>query len=542
MTTVVLEEFQLVPLARLVPGPDHRRHVDKAAFDDLVASVREHGVLEPLLVRPHGSNGQLEVVAGRRRLAAAKAAKAETVPVRVKTLSDEEAAEVSIVENLQREDMHPLDESDGYAQLLLKAGRVDDVAARVGKSVPYVAARLSLRRLIPDVRKAYAEGRIEFSGARAVARLSETGQRRVWDEVKRFRGEISTDHLETRIRHEILLALDGAPWKKTDETLLPKAGACSTCPKRTGAEPALFEDLRKGDHCTDPGCFEAKMVAHIQRVLAEDPKTALVSDGWMRGVDEKPFGKHTILSLRQYGSGDAIEIKAKDRDCERTVPAVVVTGERRGHRLRVCAMKACPVHGRRLGQSELSEEGRAHRRKELLAREIEQRTLTAIAEGVRTAAAKHKAPDWLDVVDIRALAMYVVRRSEQHVEQALCRLFKIEPDKRVQFSARDAGMKKWIREASASDITAFVLTAAAATDLLTLRWRGGKADETTRALAKRYGVNPETIAKAVTAEFKAKSRRAARRGRAEAVARKKARRPAKIAASPAPRGRPKGSA
>lgn len=501
MTTATLEEFQLVPLSQLVPGPDHRKHVDRTVFDDLVASVKQHGVLEPLLVRP--VDGKLEVVAGRRRLAAAKAAKAETVPVRVIVLTDEEAAEVSIVENLQREDVHPLDEADGYARLLAKAGRIDDVAARVGKSVPYVAARLSLTRLIPAWRTSYEKGLLEFSGARALARLSDAGQKRVRDEHRVTHEAISTEELEDLIRRDIMLDLSGAPWKKDDAALVPAAGACAGCPKRTGAAPALFPEFTKGDRCTDPACFEMKMVAHITRELAADPKTVLLSNGWSRGVDEKPWAGKKVLGLDRYGSGDAKE--AKSGACAHVVPGIIVTGERRGHRVHVCAVPSCKVHGRRVATRSSQERARMARDRQ--AREIEQRTLAAIAAGVRKVAAKHKKPDWLDPGDLRTLAMFVVLRAEQNVEQALCKLFDIEPDKRAQFGARDAGMKKWLTAAPPGDLAAFVLTAAAAADLLTLRWRGGQAAETTRALAVRYGVNPGAIARQVAAEVKAKATR-----------------------------------
>jgi ParB family chromosome partitioning protein len=522
MTTATLQEFQFVPLAQLVPGPDHRKHTDRKAFDDLVASVQQHGVLEPLLVRP--IDGKFEVVAGRRRLAAAKVAKVENVPVRVKVLTDDEATEVSIVENLQREDVHPLDEADGYARLLHRAGRIDDVAARVGKSVPYVAARLSLTRLIPAWREPYEKGLLEFSGARALARLSETGQKRLRGEYRSLREAISTERLEDLIRRDIMLDLSGAPWKKDDAELVPAAGACAVCPKRTGAVPALFPEFTKGDHCTDPACFEAKMIMHINRALAADPTIVLLSDGWSRGMDEKPWAGKKLLTLDRYGSGDAKE--AKQGSCEHVVPGIIVTGERCGQRVHVCAnlrtVPSCKVHGRQVSaQSAQARAGQAKARQE---REIEQRTLAAIAEAVRKVAAKHKEPDWLDPGDIRSLAMFVTMRAEQNVERALCKLFEIEPDKRGGYGAFDAGMKKWIKGSPVGDVTAFVITAAAAADLLTLRWRGGQANDTTRALAIRYGVNLDAVAQEVAAEFKARAKvrqKKTSKVRAEASARRK---------------------
>lgn len=527
-TPQVTERLQVVSIDRLVPGPDHRRRGEGQSLDDLVASIREQGVLQPLLVRPKGD--RLEVVAGRRRLAAAKRAKLAEVPVHVRVLTDTEAAEASITENLQREDVHPLDEADGYAALLQRTGRVEDVAARVGKSVPYVAARLSLTRLIPDARKAYEAGRLEFSGARALARLSEAGQRRVWGDLSfrtfadgRFGGRIDTERLEEEIRRDVLLALDGAPWPKADATLVPAAGPCTTCPKRTAAAPALFPDLvGKGDRCTDPVCFEGKMVAHIRRVLEADPKTLLLSVGVIRDIEERPWGDRKILKLRQFRTGDAVEVRANER-CPHVVPGVVVTGERRGRRLQVCVTKTCDVHWKTLDRAEPTAQERARRRKEQLQREIEQRTLAAIAEAVRKEAAKHKEPDWLDPGDVRAMAMFVTMYAEQTFHQALAKLFGIEPDKKAESYALHDVLRKWVQQASIGDVTAFVLTATAAVDLLTLRWRGGQAQTTTRALAIRYGVQPDAIARQVTKEFAAKAKRQGRKRAAKAAAKPGAR-------------------
>lgn len=159
-------EYQTVPLAHLVESSANpRRITSKAADAELAASVKKMGVLEPLLVRekptPGLIPGALEIVAGHRRLAAARAAGLKEVPVRILALDDEQALEAAIVENLQRQDVHPLDEAEGFARLIEHHKHtVPDVAARVGKSEAYVYQRLALRRLSKKARALFVEGAI----------------------------------------------------------------------------------------------------------------------------------------------------------------------------------------------------------------------------------------------------------------------------------------------------------------------------------------------------------------------------------------------
>lgn len=141
------------------------------ALDELAASIRVHGILEPLLVRP--VNGHHEIVAGARRYRAAQLAGLAQVPCLVRELDDHAAMEASIVENLQRADVHPLDEADGYAALMQADGAytVDAIAAKVGKSPSYVRNRLKLGTLSPDVRTAFEDDRITAGHALLIARV-----------------------------------------------------------------------------------------------------------------------------------------------------------------------------------------------------------------------------------------------------------------------------------------------------------------------------------------------------------------------------------
>lgn len=144
--TTVQPEYVTLPLDRIRESQTNPRQ----RFDDLeelAASIRTHGLLQPILVRPVLKD--FELVVGARRLRAARLAGLSSVPAQVKPLDDRSAREVQIIENLQRQDVHPLEEADGYKALLESAPSctIDEIAAKVGKSKAYVYQRLSLTRL-----------------------------------------------------------------------------------------------------------------------------------------------------------------------------------------------------------------------------------------------------------------------------------------------------------------------------------------------------------------------------------------------------------
>ncbi len=153
----------------IVPNRDQpRKTFDEAALEELAQSIRQHGVLQPLLVRPL-PGGDYQLVAGERRWRAARTAGLTEVPVVVKELSDTEAMELAIIENLQREDLNPIEEAEGLQALADKCGYTqEEIAASVGKSRPAIANSLRLLRLPEEVRNMTREGVISAGHARAL--------------------------------------------------------------------------------------------------------------------------------------------------------------------------------------------------------------------------------------------------------------------------------------------------------------------------------------------------------------------------------------
>src|SRR5215469_2524581 len=157
-----------LPIELLHPNPDQPRKVfADAELDELAASIREKGVIQPLLVRPAG--GEYEIVAGERRWRAAQRAGARELPVVIRTLADGEVLEIGIIENVQRVDLNPIEEAVAYKQLMERFGRTQDAVAEVvGKSRPYVANALRLLNLPEAVQGYVLQGQLTAGHARAV--------------------------------------------------------------------------------------------------------------------------------------------------------------------------------------------------------------------------------------------------------------------------------------------------------------------------------------------------------------------------------------
>ncbi|MBC7971735.1 MAG: ParB/RepB/Spo0J family partition protein [Verrucomicrobia bacterium] len=195
-----------------LPASQPRRYFDPQKLQQLTESVRQHGILEPLLVRPTGKAGLFELVAGERRFRAAKEVGLTAVPVTIRELSDEDSLQLALVENLQREDLNPVEETEGVLQLLglrlnilpidvppllyrmrnetigntnqnvlinLEAQAVEKVFAELGTISweSFATTRLPLLRLPPEILEALRSGKIAYTKAQAIARIKDDQQR-----------------------------------------------------------------------------------------------------------------------------------------------------------------------------------------------------------------------------------------------------------------------------------------------------------------------------------------------------------------------------
>ncbi len=158
-----------VMLSQIEPNRDQpRKDFDEQALNELAESIREHGLLQPILVRSKPSGGY-EIIAGERRWRASRIAGLRTVPVVIKEMDEKEAAEVALIENLQREDLNPVEEAMGYRSLMVSYGLTQEqVSERMGKSRSAVANALRLLDLTPSETEALKAGKLSAGHARAL--------------------------------------------------------------------------------------------------------------------------------------------------------------------------------------------------------------------------------------------------------------------------------------------------------------------------------------------------------------------------------------
>jgi ParB family chromosome partitioning protein len=351
------QAYELVAIDRVVESPlNPRRHYNQKRLEELAESIRQAGIISPLIVR--GRDANFEIAAGHRRRRAAIIAGLTEVPVMIRPMDDASFLEVLNVDNLQRVDVHPLEEADGFAHMLttLPDFNVATLALRTGKGETYLYQRLALRGLIEPLQKLFVEERINISQAILLARLQPADQERLsrideknpwdsgalWDPDRSERGQppvpVSTAELKKTIEAEVYLDLKGTPWNKLDAELVPAAGACMTCPKRTKANLALFDDVEKGDRCLDRACYDSKRDAHLVQVETkleakgtELPKISLGHHG-----GEVPKGVKQVHSYEVRDKGD--------KDARPTEKALVVAGPRRGEVVEVFVRKECGLN------------------------------------------------------------------------------------------------------------------------------------------------------------------------------------------------------
>jgi len=394
-------EYRNVSLSLLnVSKTNPRRTFEDAALKELADSIRAQGVLSPLLVRPLTENG-FEIVFGERRYRAAQLAGQDTVPVRIRQMSDAEALEAQLVENLIRAEIHPMEEAQGFRALLAldePKYSIEQIAAKVGKSPMFVASRLKLADLVPKAVEAFYADEIGVGHALLLAKLPADVQEQAlsacFKEVyngsqKPARILLPVRNLQFWIDSNILLVLKDAPFNKRDAQLVPAAGSCADCAKRTGHNKLLFgDDLgRHGDRCTDPTCYQAKVSAHVAKTVAARPELVQISTaygGQKEGSRVLPRNKYTAIRDDKPKSKDEAK-RPEFRACKFTTEAIITEGSDVGTIHKVCSNPACPVHHPKQPTSrdeKWKAEQEKQRREQAIANATGLRVLTAVSAAV----------------------------------------------------------------------------------------------------------------------------------------------------------------
>ena len=188
-----------IPVDRIEPNPEQPRMAfDEDSMEELAASIREHGVLQPILVRPLGGH-RFQLIAGERRWRASKMAGHETIPALVEEIDDDTALEISIIENLQREDLSPLDEASMYDRMIKEHGySVRKLAQKLGKDKGYLENRLRLADAPPEIRELVSVRKDTLSHAYELLKVDDPRKRRRLAE-QVARGELTLIKLRERI-------------------------------------------------------------------------------------------------------------------------------------------------------------------------------------------------------------------------------------------------------------------------------------------------------------------------------------------------------
>lgn len=311
-------------VAEIVLGENYRTSSNADADAELLESVRRHGVLQPITVRPFGEgDGPMQLVYGARRLRAAREAGLMVIPAIARDLTDAEVLELQLVENAQRADVDPVQEAVGVARLVEVYGRsIDDLAASWNRPRAWFSERLRLAHTAPEVLEALASGYLKLGHALEFARLASPAvQSEALEAVRKLERsqlgdpkglELSVPALRATLQRDFTLRLSSAPWSLDDGELLPSAGACSSCPKRTSCAPELFEEL-KAPSCTDAHCWAEKLAAHNARAderLAARGMTVLGAAKSGRALDRYGKAKKGYARLDRSPTGGIVAGKA----------------------------------------------------------------------------------------------------------------------------------------------------------------------------------------------------------------------------------------
>lgn len=240
-----------VDLDSVVPGPmQPRTHFDDASLESLAESIRTHGIVQPLVVRRRENN--YELIAGERRWRAAKLAGLSRVPVVVKDVPDESLLEIALIENIQREDLNPIEEAQAYKKLIETVGMTQEaLGSRIGRDRSYITNYLRLLKLPEDLQQLVKEGRLSTGHARTLLALSHPD-------------------LQRRLARQII---DAGLSVRSTELLVQKANEQK--PARTATAP----------HPVDPNVKAAE--TKLRRALGTQVKIIQLADG--RGKVEIDF-------------------------------------------------------------------------------------------------------------------------------------------------------------------------------------------------------------------------------------------------------------
>lgn len=291
------KEYLEIPLAELSDNPKNpRKRFAGTKFDELVASVKEKGVIEPIIVRPKKlKNTSYEIVAGERRYHASELAGLKTIPAIVRELTDDQAFDFMLIENLQREDLTEFEEAESFRLYVGKHGEagVRELVGRTAISPQYIRRRMAVLDLPVNAIEAWRKGRIRYGHLEQLLRVRESAAKtkeffRLASQAGRWDEPMTVEELRRRIDQESP-ALRFAYFPITPE-------GCETCPKNTRVQRDLFgiDDAQKS-RCLDPGCFKKRQNDWLLANWKESPPGKKYGTSGFRFRDKVQYNDHEMI-------------------------------------------------------------------------------------------------------------------------------------------------------------------------------------------------------------------------------------------------------
>lgn len=337
-----IPQIQLIDCSKVHPSPHNKCNGDRAEVGELVETIKAQGLLQEPIVRPHPSiEGEFELVVGERRWRACKEIWQE-LPCKVMNLTDKEAHAATVIENMHRQGLSPLEEVE-QIQVLFDLGlSSEDVAAKLGKDTKWVSRRCKLLNLSDKVLAAYKKqpndsenesddddgipdlSKWTVTHLELISRFDKKVQDDFIDKNGYWIEDITSIELRRRLNNT-LCELKNVKWDIYDAFVVPEAGACSTCQKRTGVQVELFSELDENDRCTDSKCFDLKQETWLKNIednlRSKNPELVMYDPDRSYGVVEcKKSDPGAQLALITDGEDVGKTVYVKEKNPSKTKP------------------------------------------------------------------------------------------------------------------------------------------------------------------------------------------------------------------------------
>lgn len=318
-----LTQYENLKLSQLrLSSMNPRKTFSDEAIRELSESIRHQGLLQPITVRPipgvvTQNNEQVyEIVCGARRYKAMLLIEAETVPSIIRDMTDAEALDAMIVENLQRKDVDPLEEAEAFRLLLDQGQSVADLALRFGKSERYVRDRCKLNELVPELREAFHQKKLPLSGAIMLARLPQSRQTEFaddncfavnadWSNTDNITISDVKEYITENLPYLDNAAFLSVPEESWNVKKVPRL--CANCALNSSCQLSLFPELADSAVCGDPDCYQKKNESFVWWLLETYKKDFISPANGFLSIDLAPDNAFVLISSNDKWSIDRLQ-------------------------------------------------------------------------------------------------------------------------------------------------------------------------------------------------------------------------------------------